>query len=57
MKNFEKEINRKVKNLSKAKERENRVEQGYFDGRFSHQVVPNKKKYNKKKERQLQFAY
>ncbi len=30
--------------MAQAKERENRKEQGFFDGRFRHKVVPDKKK-------------
>jgi len=29
---------------AKARERESRKDQGFFDGRFRHRVVPNKKK-------------
>ena len=34
----------KMLNHSKAKEREERKAQGYFDGRFRSKVVPNKKR-------------
>jgi hypothetical protein len=36
--------------MSKARERESRKAQGFFDGRFRHKVVPNKKKVNELKE-------
>lgn len=32
-------------------ERNNMKEQGYFDGRFSSQVIPNKKKNHKRKHK------
>jgi hypothetical protein len=34
----------KLINMSKANERKNRIEQGYFDGRFAPKTVPDKRK-------------
>jgi hypothetical protein len=36
--------------MSKARERENRKEQGFFDGRFRAKTIPNKKKVKELKE-------
>jgi hypothetical protein len=35
--------------MAQAKEREHRKEQGFFDGRFRHKVVPDKKKLQSRK--------
>jgi hypothetical protein len=40
----------KMLNHSKAKQREERKSQGYFDGRFRNKVVPNKKREHASKE-------
>jgi hypothetical protein len=37
-----------LRKLVKSKEREKRVDQGYYDGRFSPRVEKTKKSYNRK---------
>jgi hypothetical protein len=44
------DTNTRLTNMSKARERVNRIEQGFFDGRFRPKVVPNKKKVNELRE-------
>jgi hypothetical protein len=42
----------KLVNMAKARERESAKEQGFFDGRFRHKVMKDKKKeYSRKKSR------
>ena len=43
----------KIKKMIEADEREKRKEEGYYDGRFATKVVPDKKKYKRKKARKI----
>lgn len=37
-------------NMTKANQRQNRLEQGFFDGRFMSKLVPDKRKQKSKTE-------
>jgi hypothetical protein len=39
----------KLRNMAKASERQNRIAQGYFDGRFAPKSIPNKRKESERK--------
>jgi hypothetical protein len=39
----------KLRNMAKATERQNRISQGFFDGRFAPKSIPNKRKVEEKK--------
>jgi len=39
----------KLYNMAKGSERQNRIDQGFFDGRFRPKSIPNKKKVLEKK--------
>lgn len=48
----------KIYKMQKARERQNRIEQGFFDGRFRPKAIPNKKKvYEKKLSRSKVLEY
>lgn len=39
----------KLRNMAMATERQNRISQGFFDGRFAPKSIPNKRKVAEKK--------
>jgi hypothetical protein len=39
----------KLQKLAKAAERQNRISQGFFDGRFAPKSIPNKRRVEEKK--------
>lgn len=39
----------KLYNMAKASERQNRISQSYFDGRFAPKTIPDKRKVAEKK--------
>jgi hypothetical protein len=39
----------KIYKMQKARERQNRIDQGFFDGRFRPKSIPNKKKETERK--------
>ena len=38
-----------LKNIEKAIQRKEAISQGFFDGRFSNKIIPNKKKQESKR--------
>ena len=39
----------RLQKMAQAAERQNRISQGYFDGRFAPKSIPNKRKVHEKK--------
>lgn len=49
--------NSRKHNTECSLKRRDQVNSGAFDGRFAPRVVSDKKKYDKKKERQMKFSW
>ena len=47
----------RLRKMAMASEREQRLEQGYYDGRFASKVVPSKKRDTKSKYKIKTYEY